>query len=115
MKPNVEFPKKVKNSFIFFQLGLIATMLVVLFVLEFNFELKPKEVITVETTPTLDISFPTDFRKIPESKPLADKPVVASKFKNQFKATTKDVPKEKINPVETPTLTEVVAPIESTI
>ena len=115
MKPNVEFPKKVKNSFIFFQLGLIATMLVVLFVLEFNFELKPKEVIAVETTTTLDISFPTDFRKIPESKPLAHKPVVAPKFKNQFKETTKDVPKEEVAPVETNSPTEVVTPIESTV
>ena len=115
MKPNVEFPKKVKNSFIFFQLGLIATMLIVLFALEFNFELKPRQVITVEASPPFTIQIPTYFRVIPESKPLADKPVVAPKFKNQFKATTKDVPKEKVTPVETKTPTEVVTPIESTV
>ena len=38
MKANVDFPKRVKNSFIYFQVGLIATMLVVLFILEFNFK-----------------------------------------------------------------------------
>ena len=40
MKTNVDFPKRAKNSFIYFQVGLIATMLVVLFILEFNFENK---------------------------------------------------------------------------
>lgn len=38
MKANVDFPKRAKNSFIYFQVGLIATMLVVLFILEFNFK-----------------------------------------------------------------------------
>lgn len=38
MKANVEFPKRIKNSFIYFQIGLIAVMLVVLFILEFNFK-----------------------------------------------------------------------------
>lgn len=108
MKPNVEFPKKVKNSFIFFQLGLIATMLVVLFALEFNFELKPKKNFTVEMTPQFTIQIPTDFRVIPESKPLVDKPLVAApKFKNLFKATKNDVPEEKLTPVET------AAPVEA--
>lgn len=40
MKTNVDFPKRAKNSFIYFQVGLIATMLVVLFILEFSFENK---------------------------------------------------------------------------
>lgn len=40
MKPNVNFKSKVKNSFIYFQLGLITTMIVVLFVLEYKFESK---------------------------------------------------------------------------
>ena len=66
MKQNVEFPKKVKHSFIFFQLGLIATMLAVLFVLEFNFELKPKHTSVIEAPPTYMLHVPTDFRVIPE-------------------------------------------------
>lgn len=102
MKPNVDFPKRAKNSFIFFQLGLIAAMLVVLFVLEFNFELKPKYATADEIPPTFTLTVPTDFRVIPQSKPLADKPVVtAPKFKDQIKSTTKDVPKQKEIPSET--------------
>ena len=39
MKANVEFPKRTKNSFIYFQVGLIATMFYCAFlVLEFNFK-----------------------------------------------------------------------------
>jgi hypothetical protein len=38
MKANVDFPKRAKNSFIYFQVGLITTMLIVLFILEFNFK-----------------------------------------------------------------------------
>ena len=34
MKPNVDFPKRAKNSFIYFQVGLITTMLIVLFILK---------------------------------------------------------------------------------
>lgn len=40
MKPNVKFKSAVRNSFVYFQLGLIAIMVVVLFVLEFKFENK---------------------------------------------------------------------------
>ena len=72
MKPNVDFPKKAKNSFIFFQIGLIATMLVVLFVLEFNFELKPKKAVVPETITTIDISVPTNFKIIPKMNPIAE-------------------------------------------
>ena len=111
MKPNVEFPKKVKNSFIFFQLGLIATMLVVLFVLEFNFELKPKQQVAIEATPTFTLELPTDFRIIPQSKPLAVKPAVTTpKFKDIFKPTTKEVPKDKATPVENATPVETDSP-----
>ncbi|NHN27481.1 TonB family protein [Flavobacterium jejuense] len=38
MRAKDDFKKKTKNSFIYFQLGLIATMVVALFVLEFNFK-----------------------------------------------------------------------------
>lgn len=50
MKANVEFSKKAKNSLIYFQVGLIATMVVVLLLLEFNFMSKEKEVVVY--TPT---------------------------------------------------------------
>jgi len=52
MKANVDFPKRSKNSFIYFQVGLIATMLVVLFILEFNFEDKKYK---AKYIPTVDI------------------------------------------------------------
>ena len=114
MKPNVDFPKKAKNSFIFFQLGLIATMLVVLFVLEFNFELKPKKAVVPETIPTIDISVPTNFRIIPKTNPIAEnKPNTQSKFTNQFKETTKEVPKDRVEPVDnTPKDADTNAPKE---
>ena len=102
MKPNVDFPKKAKNSFIFFQIGLIATMLVVLFVLEFNFELKPKKNAEVNIDKPIDISFPTTFKIIPKTNAIAEnKPNTQPKFTNQFKETTKEVPKDKVEPVDT--------------
>ena len=103
MRPNVDFPKKAKNSFIFFQLGLIATMLAVLFALEFNFELIPKKVDVPKTIPTVDISLPSDFRIIPQSKPIAEtKPLITKpKFTSQFKKTFQEVPKDDTKPVET--------------
>lgn len=103
MRTNVDFPKKVKNSFIYFQLGLIATMLVVLFVLEFNFELQPKKVVDVNIKEPIEISFPTTFKIVPKSNPIAEyKPNNQPKFTNQFKETTKDVPKEVPKDIEKP-------------
>ena len=114
MKPNVDFPKKAKNSFIFFQIGLIATMLVVLFVLEFNFELKSKKAVVPETIITIDISVPTNFKIIPKMNPIAEnKPNAQPKFTNQFKETTKEVPKDKVKPVDnTPKDLDINAPKE---
>lgn len=114
MKPNVDFPKKAKNSFIFFQIGLIATMLVVLFVLEFNFELKSKKAVVPETVTTIDISVPTNFKIIPKMNPIAEnKPNAQPKFTNQFKETTKEVPKDKVKPVDnTPKDLDTNAPKE---
>ena len=114
MKPNVDFPKKEKNSFIFFQLGLIATMLAVLFVLEFNFELKSKKAVVPETITTIDISVPTNFKIIPKMNPIAEnKPNAQPKFTNQFKETTKEVPKDKVKPVDnTPKDLDTNAPKE---
>ena len=115
MKPNVDFPKKAKNSFIFFQIGLIATMLVVLFVLEFNFELKSKKAVVPETITTIDISVPTNFKIIPKMNPIAEnKPNAQPKFTNQFKETTKEIPKDKVEPVDnTPKDVDTNAPKES--
>lgn len=48
MRTNVDFKKKVKNSFVYFQIGLIATMLVVLFVLEFQFKDAVKKVVVYD-------------------------------------------------------------------
>ena len=114
MKQNVDFPKKEKNSFIFFQLGLIATMLAVLFVLEFNFELKSKKAVVPETITTIDISVPTNFKIIPKMNPIAEnKPNAQPKFTNQFKETTKEVPKDKVKPVDnTPKDLDTNAPKE---
>ena len=114
MKPNVDFPKKAKNSFIFFQIGLIATMLVVLFVLEFNFELKSKKAVVPETITTIDISVPTNFKIIPKMNPIAEnKPNAQPKFTNQFKETTKEIPKDKVKPVDnTPKDLDTNAPKE---
>ena len=114
MKPNVDFPKKAKNSFIFFQIGLIATMLVVLFVLEFNFELKSKKAVVPETITTIDISVPTNFKIIPKMNPIAEnKPNAQPKFTHQFKETTKEVPKDKVKPVDnTPKDLDTNAPKE---
>ena len=55
MKANVEFSKRAKNSLIYFQVGLIATMVVVLLLLEFNFMSKEKEVVVyTPTEPTFE-------------------------------------------------------------
>ncbi|MFT6638484.1 MAG: TonB family protein [Flavobacterium sp.] len=78
MRPNVKFKGKVKNSFAYFQIGLIVTMVVTLFVLEYKFEHR-KEInrdgntITINEEPTFRYN-----PIVPESKPVAriEKPVV---------------------------------------
>ena len=52
---------------------------------------------------------PTNFKIIPKSNPIAEnKPKVQPKFENDFKATTKEVPKDIIEPVDpTPKNTDV--------
>jgi len=99
MKANVDFPKRTRNSFIYFQVGLIATMVVVLFVLEFNFENKNK-VITyndpIEITPE-----PTFvYNPAPAAKPVENtKPIVVKvpKVVHVFKPTKQEVKKEEDN------------------
>lgn len=98
MKANVDFPKRVKNSFIYFQVGLIATMLVVLFILEFNFKDVSKPFSHVISTGIY--SEPTYvYNPAPTTKPQeTTKPVVSSapKVTHVFKPT-KAEPKENDN------------------
>lgn len=101
MRTNVDFPKKVKNSFIFFQLGLIATMLAVLFILESNFESNPKKAIAPKFVPTIDFTVPTTFKIIPKDNPITEnKPNTQQKFIDQIEKTEKEVPKEIVKPIE---------------
>lgn len=96
MKANVDFPKRAKNSFIYFQVGLIATMVVVLFILEFNFENKNKVITykpSIEITPELTFVY----NPAPATKPVeTTKPIVVKvpKVAHVFKAT-KDEPKKE--------------------
>ncbi|UGS23321.1 energy transducer TonB [Flavobacterium channae] len=99
MKANVEFPKRAKNSFIYFQVGLIATMLVVLFVLEFNFKNESKAVAYIPTTEI----FPEPtfvYNPAPATKPQElSKPVVAKvpRVAHVFKPTIDEPKKEDSN------------------
>lgn len=100
MKPNVKMLDKSKNSFIYFQLGLIATMVVVLFVLEFNFKTEipkatasTKIVLPDETIFTYSPKLETpksEPRKVIVTKPIV-KPVVQPKVVDQFIETEKEV------------------------
>jgi TonB family protein len=97
MKANVDFPKRAKNSFIYFQVGLIATMVVVLFILEFNFENKNR-VITdnfpIEITPERTFVY----NPAPATKPVeTTKPVVVKvpKVVHVFKPTKQEIKKEE--------------------
>ncbi len=78
MRPDVNFKGKLKNSFAYFQIGLIVTMVVTLFVLEYKFEHKTPinkegEDITIVDEPVFRYN-----PIVPESKPVAriEKPVV---------------------------------------
>jgi len=96
MKANVDFPKRVKNSFIYFQVGLIATMLVVLFILEFNFKDVSKPFSHVISTSIY--SEPTYvYNPAPTTKPQeTPKPVVSNvpKVTHVFKPTKAEPKKE---------------------
>ena len=96
MKANVDFPKRVKNSFIYFQVGLIATMLVVLFILEFNFKDVSKPFSHVISTGIY--SEPTYvYNPAPTTKPQEiTKPVVSSvpKVTHVFKPTKAEPKKD---------------------
>ncbi len=99
MRPNVKVLDKSKNSFIYFQLGLIATMVAVLFVLELNFKTEtPKSIESARIDLPDDIIFTYNPKlKAPKTEPKREvvKPVVkpASKPKvvDQFVETKKEV------------------------
>ena len=99
MKANVDFPKRTKNSFIYFQVGLIAPMLVVLFILEFNFENKKYK---VKYIPTDEIPQEVAFvyNPAPVTKPQTIiKPLVVKvpKVAHTFKVTKEEPKKEDSN------------------
>lgn len=135
MRPNVKFKGKVKNSFAYFQIGLIVTMVVTLFVLEYKFE--HKKSIKEEGDPVTITNEPV-FRYnpiVPESKPVArvEKPVVKmnrispvfKKVDNTeiVKTDAKNVPEEnnttntvsKEQPIENPIKGVTEASRENTI
>lgn len=98
MKANVDFPKRAKNSFIYFQVGLIATLLVVLFILEFNFKDVSKPFSHVPDTgiysePIFVYNPAPVTKKMETTKPVVAKvPQVTHVFK-----PTKDEPKKDDN------------------
>lgn len=70
MRAKNDFQKKMKNSFIFFQLGLVATMLGVLFVLEYNFK-DSQKTITCNFDKPIDITekpFTDNFQAIKQAE-----------------------------------------------
>ena len=100
MKANVDFPKRSKNSFIYFQVGLIATMLVVLFILEFNFEDKKYK---AKYIPTVDIPEEETFvyNPAPITKPqITVKPLVTKSPLTQVFKITKEEPKKEDNQIK---------------
>ncbi len=88
MRAKNDFQKKTKNSFIFFQLGLIATMMGVLFVLEYNFK-------DTQKTITYNFNEPID---------ITEKP-----FTDNFQVIRQAEVKPKVTPVEK-IVTKVIIP-----
>lgn len=77
-------------------------MLAVLFVLEFNFEFKTNKIVENDIEEVINITMPTSFTIIPKSNPIAEnKPNTQPRFANQFKETTKEVPEDKAEAVDT--------------
>lgn len=120
MRPNVKLKGKLSNSFAYFQIGLIVTMVVTLFVLEYKFENKKP----IQDKIDLGTLFQEDvFRYnpiVPVSKPVAriEKPVVnVSRISPVFKKVDNDKvlkPEVKNVPAENNTTNEIpVEPKES--
>ena len=78
MRPDVKFKGKVNNSFTYFQIGLIVTMVVTLFVLEYKFEHKKTIDTRGEDVTLIEESVFRYNPIVPESKTVAriEKPVV---------------------------------------
>ena len=98
MKANVEFPKRTKNSFIYFQVGLIATMFIVLLVLEFNFKNVSKPIDGIASSdifnePTYYYNPAPQTKKVEIAKPEVTKVV---KVTHEFEATKEEPIKNEV-------------------
>ena len=76
MRAKDDFKRKTKNSFIYFQLGLIAAMVVTLFILESNFKDLKKPVVQYDP---IDIIEPGFEYRIADVDVVETKPVVKTK------------------------------------
>lgn len=113
MRPNVKFKGRLKNSFAYFQVGLIVTMVVTLFVLEYKFEHKEKNDPCVLTGTIIEESVFRYNPIAPESKSVAriEKPVVkVNRTSHVFKKVDDSQilkPLANVTPVENNTLSVV--------
>ena len=113
MKPNVKMIDKSKNSFIYFQLGLIATMVAVLFVLEFNFETKVPKVTAFNKIEMPDeVVFTYNPKtEAPKSEPrktiarVVVQPKIVNRYEISKEEVNDDVVKQSVHQ-ETPTETK---------
>lgn len=96
MKKDVKLKSKTRNSFIYFQLGLIGTMLIVLFVLEFQFKEAAKEIKTFTLNEPIDEPFDGVFTII-ENNDTEVKPekVVKPKVKVPIDITEVEIKENK--------------------
>lgn len=116
MKANANIKSKTKNSFIYFQLGLIATMLITLFVLEYQFKtVKSKPAIVEVFSPSDDIWDVTNITIIKETpaetkvETKVVKPAPRVTPIDKVNVVKNEVPKENNNlPTESPTDTQPV-------
>lgn len=113
MKPNVKFNSRAKNSFVFFQLGLIATMVVTLFVLEFNF--KTIKNTSAKITPELYVEKPFQYNPIKlESSPLIESKLVPKSIKLTNVFETVDNTKA-VNPLTDVSLVNNISVVDNAI
>ena len=113
MKTNVKMIDKSKNSFIYFQLGLIATMVAVLFVLEFNFETKVPKVTAFNKIEMPDeVVFTYNPKtEAPKSEPrktiarVVVQPKIVNRYEISKEEVNDDVVKQSVHQ-ETPTETK---------
>jgi TonB family protein len=96
MKPNIKMIDKSKNSFIYFQLGLIATMVTVLFVLNLKFETEQMDIVKVnQSTFTEETVFSYNpikqTPKVETKQVVTNKPVKQIKVLDQFVASKNEI------------------------